>query len=138
MAWTRGRSQPNSGVRRDAGEAKQTLLGELGQFADDVDLLLAFVRLEELDLVLELCFLLDGKTGVVWDTVVVLSKKYNEYLVGLNMPRDTYLARKQATSERREDHGAEVVLAIEGTVTRSQDGVAKYGSNVTYANSRSG
>ena len=82
--------------------------------------------------------MLDGKTGVVWDTVVVLSKEYNEYLVGLDMPRDTYLARKQATSERREDHGAEVVLAIEGTVTKGQDRVVQYGSNVTYANSRSG
>ena len=57
-----------------------------------------------------------------------------KYFGGLNMPRDTYLARKQATSERREDHGAEVVLAIEGTVTRSQDGVVQYGLNVTYAN----
>ena len=51
---------------------ERTLLGELGQLADDVDLLLAFVRLEELDLALEHRVLLDVETRALRDALVVL------------------------------------------------------------------
>ncbi len=59
---------------------KQTFLGEVAEFADDLDLALSLGRLEELDLALELVFLLDRETGVVRYAVVVLSEVRDEYL----------------------------------------------------------
>ena len=73
---TKAQAKSNRGSEPEdeRGERRRTFFGELGELADDRDLSLALGRLEELDLALELRFLLDSETGVVWDAVVVLNR----------------------------------------------------------------
>ena len=60
------------------GKEGRTLLGELGELADDRDLRLALGRLEEGDLALEHGVLLGVQPGALRDAVVVLRHNENE------------------------------------------------------------
>ena len=81
---TKAQAKSNRGSEPEdeRGERRRTVFGELGELADDCDLSLALGRLEELDLALELGFLLDGQTRVVRDAVIVLHEEWESTLAG--------------------------------------------------------